>query len=65
MCPIMDGVQPKIYTFSTRALILVHHKVVSQFYQPFTNRFHIETDYDTIQYFNCVVGQIVKNITVI
>ena len=30
-----DGLHPKIYTFYMHALIWVHHKVVSQFYQPF------------------------------
>ena len=28
-----DGVQPKIATFSMRAIILVRHKIETQFYQ--------------------------------
>ena len=39
---IYSRVQPKMTTFSTRALILGHQNVLSHFSQPIFNRFHIE-----------------------
>ena len=55
---VKDGFQPNISTFSMRALIWVYHKVVSQFLYHYFNKFHIEIGDDTIQYLNCVLGQI-------
>ena len=44
--------------FSTRALIWVHPKVVSKLSQSFSLNVHIETTYDIINSFNCVVRQL-------
>ena len=43
--------------FSTRALILGHQIVVSNFSQPIFIKFHTEIAYETLQYLNFVIGQ--------
>ena len=47
--------------YSTCALVSVYHKVMSLFSHPIFNKLYIKTADDTIQYFNCVMGEIVKN----
>ena len=44
--------------FSSRDFILVHPNSLSQFINEFFIIFHIEIDYDTIQFFNCIAYQV-------
>ena len=59
----LDRVQLNIPPFSMHDLILVEHKVLSQFYQPLIHLSSLLNRHDTIQYLNCVMGQIFKYIS--